>query len=86
MSTPLETTRPMRSLIIVRAFWDAEARVWVAESDDVPGLITEAETIDALSDKLVVMIPELLEANNVEFALPEIPIHIMAERTARIAR
>ncbi|MGD0289757.1 MAG: DUF1902 domain-containing protein [Candidatus Binataceae bacterium] len=23
----------------VRAVWDAEAKVWVAESDDVPGLV-----------------------------------------------
>lgn len=29
--------------ITVRATWDDEAGVWVAESDDVPGLITEAE-------------------------------------------
>ncbi|MGH9394255.1 MAG: DUF1902 domain-containing protein, partial [Terriglobales bacterium] len=26
--------------IRVRATWDPEARVWVAESDDVPGLVT----------------------------------------------
>ncbi len=30
----------------VEAFWDAEAAVWVATSEDVPGLATEAETID----------------------------------------
>ena len=49
--------------IKVLAFWDEEAHVWVAESDDVPGLITEAATLEALSAKLEVMIPELLEAN-----------------------
>ena len=32
----------------VRALWDEEARVWVATSDDVPGLATEADTVDAL--------------------------------------
>lgn len=47
----------------VSAFWDAEAGVWVAESDDVPGLITEAETMDALMKKLEVLIPELLDEN-----------------------
>ncbi|WP_186087394.1 DUF1902 domain-containing protein [Burkholderia gladioli] len=47
----------------VSAFWDAEARVWVAESDDVPGLITEAETMDALAQKLKTLIPELLDEN-----------------------
>jgi predicted RNase H-like HicB family nuclease len=49
----------------VSAFWDAEAAVWVAESDDVPGLVTEAETMEELVAKLKVLIPELLEANGV---------------------
>jgi predicted RNase H-like HicB family nuclease len=47
----------------VRAEWDAEARVWVAESDDVPGLVTEAETIERLIERLQVLVPELLELN-----------------------
>ena len=48
---------------VVKAIWDDEARVWVATSDDVPGLATEAESIDVLLGKLRVMVPELLEAN-----------------------
>ncbi len=47
----------------VNADWDPEAEVWVATSDDVPGLATEAPTVEALSEKLRAMIPELLEAN-----------------------
>lgn len=47
----------------VYADWDPEAEVWVATSDDVPGLATEAPTVEALSEKLRTMIPELLEAN-----------------------
>jgi hypothetical protein len=31
--------------ITLKAGWDPEAKVWVATSDDVPGLITEAETV-----------------------------------------
>jgi predicted RNase H-like HicB family nuclease len=50
--------------ITVKAVWDDEASVWVATSDDVPGLITEAETCDALVKKLQIMVPELLEANS----------------------
>ncbi|WP_375340041.1 DUF1902 domain-containing protein [Okeania sp. KiyG1] len=41
----------------VESFWDAEAKVWVATSADVPGLATEADTIEALSQKLRQMIP-----------------------------
>ncbi|HEX7678010.1 MAG TPA: DUF1902 domain-containing protein [Thermoanaerobaculia bacterium] len=47
----------------VQADWDPEANVWVATSDDVPGLATEAETIEELTARLRTMIPELLEAN-----------------------
>jgi predicted RNase H-like HicB family nuclease len=46
---------------VVNAFWDEEAQVWVADSADVPGLCTEAATVEQLSQKLEVMIPELLE-------------------------
>jgi predicted RNase H-like HicB family nuclease len=46
---------------IVNAFWDEEAQVWVADSADVPGLCTEASTVEQLSQKLEVMIPEFLE-------------------------
>jgi len=47
----------------VQADWDAEAGVWVATSEDVPGLATDAETIERLTNRLRVMIPELLAAN-----------------------
>ncbi|RLB84873.1 MAG: hypothetical protein DRH15_04215 [Deltaproteobacteria bacterium] len=52
-----------RKPLFIRAEWDDEARVWVATSDDVPGLATEAETVEDLIEKLRVMIPVLLEAN-----------------------
>ena len=47
----------------VQADWDPEANVWVVTSDDVPGLATEAATIEELTARLRTMIPELLEAN-----------------------
>ena len=50
--------------LTVRAVWDADAQVWIAESENVPGLATEADTIEALTAKLHNMIPELLMLNN----------------------
>jgi len=47
----------------VHADWDPDAEVWVATSSDVPGLATEAPTVEALAEKLRTLIPELLEAN-----------------------
>ena len=49
-----------RSAVKVRAEWDDEAGVWVAESTNLPGLVTEADTVEALLNKLRIMIPELL--------------------------
>ncbi|MGK7882180.1 MAG: DUF1902 domain-containing protein [Crocosphaera sp.] len=49
----------------IQAFWDTEAEVWVATSEEVPGLATEAETLDNLNDKLREMIPELLILNGI---------------------
>ena len=53
----------MATLYHVQADWDSDASVWVATSEDVPGLATEAPTIEALTEKLRNLIPELLEAN-----------------------
>lgn len=68
----------MEKPIQVRAFWDEEAKVWVAESDDVPGLVTEAESVDQLVEKLKNLIPELLVANGVA-CTGEIPFRLVSE-------
>lgn len=47
----------------IRAQWDSEAGVWVAESEDVPGLVAEADSPNGLVHKLRILIPELLELN-----------------------
>ena len=65
--------------LFVRAEWDEEARVWVATSEDVPGLATEESTIEGLIEKLKVMIPELLEANG-EVVEAEVPFEVMTRR------
>ncbi len=46
--------------VIVHAFWDDEARVWVAESEAQFGLATEAATLDRLQEKLPGMVSDLL--------------------------
>jgi hypothetical protein len=47
----------------VETFWDRDAGVWVATSEDVLGLATEANSLENLTEKLRVMIPELLIIN-----------------------
>lgn len=51
----------MAKPIIVHADWDPEAAVWVATTQDLRGLVTEAESIEALRAKLPGMILDLLE-------------------------
>jgi predicted RNase H-like HicB family nuclease len=70
--------RAMKSLFI-RAEWDAEAQVWVATSDDVPGLVAEAETEEALLKKLHVLIPDLLDANGYPDG-DEVPFELFSRR------
>ena len=38
--------------LLIRVEWDEEAKVWVATSDDVPGLATEEFTMEKLIEKL----------------------------------
>ena len=71
----------MTTRLTVHATWDDEASVWVATSDDVPGLATEADDMDALVAKLKRMIPDLLEANGVPHAA-EVPFEILGHRSA----
>lgn len=66
----------MNKPLYVHASWDDEARVWVAASDDVPGLATEAATTEELIEKLKAMIPELIVLNGVERRRP-IPFELM---------
>lgn len=50
----------MARVINVIANWDIEAKVWVAESEDIP-LVTEAATVEALLAKLPGILEDLLE-------------------------
>jgi predicted RNase H-like HicB family nuclease len=48
-------------LIVVKAARDEEAGVWFVESSDLPGLNAEADTLDALVEKLPAVVEDLLE-------------------------
>jgi hypothetical protein len=42
---------------------DDEAGVWIATSDDVPGLVLEHDSLDILMARVRLAAPELLELN-----------------------
>jgi predicted RNase H-like HicB family nuclease len=63
----------------VTAFWDPEANVWVAESEDVPGLVVEAESLDKLVPELDALIPILMADNKVAAKLTDHRLHYRLE-------
>lgn len=52
----------MDDVFTVEARWYED--MWVATSDDIPGLAVEARNLNELCDLLKVIIPELLEENS----------------------
>ena len=49
---------------IVKFTWENEASVWTATSDDIPGLVLESGSADALIERVRYAVPELLELNH----------------------
>ena len=43
--------------------WDNEAQVWIATSDDIPGLVLEGGSFDALLERVKCTAPEILSLN-----------------------
>jgi predicted RNase H-like HicB family nuclease len=73
----------MGHLIVVRATWDTEASVWTAESSDLPGLVTEAASLDELDAKLPGLIRDLLEDGAATEAY-EVPVEVIASFSKRV--
>ena len=69
--------------IKVKLTWDPDACVWIAESDDVPGLVMESGSCDALIERLRYAIPELSELNGSPNTPPS--INFIAELHERVA-
>lgn len=66
----------------INMVWDAEASVWYATSDDVPGLVMESSSFDTLVERVRMAVPELAELNH--FSAPR-SLNFRAERRERLA-
>lgn len=69
----------MRKKLSIHCEWDNEVKVWVATSDDLPGLAIEADSIDCMNARLRTVIPELLQLNNSLKPHEEIPYHLHSD-------
>ncbi|MBO5009063.1 MAG: DUF1902 domain-containing protein [Clostridia bacterium] len=68
---------------IINFSWDNEANVWIAQSDDVPGLVLESGSFDALVERVRFAVPELLDLN--ENTSPQPYLTFISRRQERIA-
>jgi hypothetical protein len=77
----------MPSIIVVKATFDDEARVWFTESADLPGLRIEAETFEQLQEKLPCAILDLLEADEDDEGgdRRDVPIELIAHASSRVS-
>jgi len=65
--------------------WDDEACVWIATSNDVPGLVLEHGSLDALMERVKIAVPELLEMNEVLPQISDIALLYNTYRSERLA-
>ena len=49
---------------VINFNWDSEAEVWIATSNDIPGLVLESGSFDALLERTRFAIPELIGLNS----------------------
>lgn len=75
----------MQNRFDVQVTWDAQAKMWVADCDDIPGLAAEAPDDKALWRKLETLIPGLLILNHVRLK-PKKDIEILPNFHPRKAR
>ena len=62
--------------IQIRADYDEEARVWVAQSDEIP-LVTEAATFEILCQKLPSLIQDVLGENGDARVGQDVPFELI---------
>ena len=67
----------------INVTWDNEAAVWIATSSDIPGLVLESGSFDALLERVRIAAPELISLNNTQ-SKPFI-LSFISERHERIA-
>ncbi len=77
------------ALWTLHAAYDAEARVWYTLDCDVPGLVTEGETLERLRERAAAVLPELLELNAKEIdparLLPPHELRLVAFHESTVA-
>jgi predicted RNase H-like HicB family nuclease len=69
----------MKGIYLVFAEWCNSENIWIASSNEIPGFVAEADSIEALSTKLQSLVPELLLLNK-QATEEQITIEIVARK------
>ena len=67
---------------VVNLIWDDEANVWIATSEEIPGLVLESGSFDALLERVRFAVPELLTLN--AFSKQPLTLSFVSERRERM--
>jgi hypothetical protein len=73
----------MQNTYRIGFFWDDEANVWIATSDDIKGLVLEDESFDTLVSEVHLAVPSLLGFGNIQNN--DITLNFIAHRQERLA-
>ncbi|HXO69875.1 MAG TPA: DUF1902 domain-containing protein [Bradyrhizobium sp.] len=72
------TERAEMTAIVIRADYDEDAHVWVAQSDEIP-LVTEAATFEILCQKLPSLIQDVLGENGDARVGQDVPFELITQ-------
>ena len=73
------------SMVVIRAKYDDDAKVWYVEHSDLSGVHAEGNTFDELCSKLPNVVRERVEANSGKPITGDILIEIVAHASTRVA-
>lgn len=71
-------------VVVIRADYDADAKVWFVKHSDLFGVHVEGTTLDELRDKLPAVVRDLIEADGAAVT-QDVLIEIIAHTSARLA-
>jgi len=68
---------------VINIIWDNDAEVYIATSDEIPGLVLESGSFDALIEKVRFAAPELLKLNNPQAEI--VDLRFVSERLCKVS-
>lgn len=72
--------------IQINVVFDSDVNVYVATSEDVPGLVAEAPTFEVLKDKVFSLIPILMSENkHLVGSIPSVPVELLIRQKELVA-